>query len=336
MRNLKDDIWQIDIRMGRKARFHKNIRAKSKLDAVLVEQEYRKQLGRQIGDAYSINAIAEKYLEYVQNHQSPHTYKDKFRMLNVAILPFFGGIMPDYVTPTLLSDFEKKRIQQIGLKKREINLEKLCLQSMIKWAVGQGMCNNPLPRSKPLPYKRPHPEYLNREELMAIINNLGLKHRALFMCLYHAGLRSSEARNLQWKDVHFRPDFIKIMNGKGDKPRIVPMARELSNVMLELKCNDHMGGHCFPSRVSQRNGKETDGVLTDIRKPLQLAMKKAGIEKRITPHMFRHSFATHLLEAGSDLRAIQEALGHEDIATTQIYTKVTFNHLSNAINKAFK
>lgn len=335
MRNLRSDIWQICISLPKRERFYKNIRAKSKLEAVLVEQEYRKQLGRQIGDAYSVNQIAEKYLEYVKNHQSPLTYRDKFRMLNVAILPFFGAMMPDYITPVLLSDFEKKRIEQIGLKKREINLEKLCLAAMIKWAVDQGMCNNPLPKSKPLPYKRPQPEYLNKNELMTIIDNLGLKHRALFMCLYHTGLRSAEARNLQWKDVHFNPDFIKVVSGKGDKPRIVPMSAELSTVMKELKTVAQRD-YCFPSRVSRRNGIETNGILTDIRKPLQLAMKKAGIEKRITPHMFRHSFATHLLEAGSDLRAIQEALGHEDIATTQIYTKVTFNHLTNAINKAFK
>jgi hypothetical protein len=95
VRNLRDDIWQIDISLPKRQRFHKNIRAKSKLEAVLVEQEYRKQLGRQIGDAHSVNSISEKYLEYVKNHQSPLTYRDKFRMLNVAILPFFGGLMPD-------------------------------------------------------------------------------------------------------------------------------------------------------------------------------------------------------------------------------------------------
>lgn len=208
MRHLKDDRWQIDISLPNRERFHKNVRAKSKLEAVLQEQEYRKQLGRQIGDMYSVNAIADKYLEHVQIHQSRLTYRDKFRMINVAILPFFGNMMPDRITPVLLSDFKKKRIEQIGDKKREINLEMLCLTAMIKWAVNQGMCNNPLPKIKPLPYKRPDPEYFTKDELMAILHNMGIKHKALFMCLYLAGLRSAEARNLQWKDVHFNPDFI--------------------------------------------------------------------------------------------------------------------------------
>lgn len=335
MRHIKNDTWEICISLPNRERFFKRVHVKSKLEAILIEQEYRKQLGRQIGDMYSVSAIAEKYLEYVKNHQSPMTYRDKFRMLNVAIIPFFGGMMPDYITPVILSDFEKKRIGQIGMKKREINLEKLCLSSMIKWAVNQNMCNNVLPRSKPLPYKRPDPEYLSREELMSIIDHLGLKHKALFMCLYNAGLRSKEARTLQWKDVHIDHGFIKVMSGKGDKPRVVPMSGQLCEIMAELK-KTAQSGFCFPSRVSQRNGKATSPVLTDIRKPLELAAKKANITKNITPHMFRHGFATHLLESGADLRAIQEALGHADISTTQIYTKITFSHLSESINKAFQ
>ena len=335
MRQLDGDRWQIDISMGRKDRFHKNVRAKSKLEAVLIEQEYRKQLGRQIGDVYSVSAISEKYLEYVQNHQSRLTYRDKFRMINVAILPFFGGMMPDRITPVLLSDFEKKRIDQIGMKKREINIEMLCLKAMIKWATDQGMCNNPLPKTKPLPYKRPDPEYLTRDELQAIIGNMHLKHRALFMCLYMAGLRSAEARNLKWADVHFNPDFIKIVSGKGDKPRVVPMTKPLAEVMKELKNSDHGGGYCFPSRVKNYKGEKYSGVLTDIRAPLKHAMKCAGITRRVTPHMLRHSFATHLLESGADLRSIQKAMGHADISTTSLYMNVVFDQMAKMV-KAFE
>ena len=87
VRNLHDDVWQIDIRIGRKDRFRKNVRASSKLQAVLIEQEYRKQLGREIGDIYSINSIAPEYLEYVKNHQSSKTYKEKFRKPEPEIYP---------------------------------------------------------------------------------------------------------------------------------------------------------------------------------------------------------------------------------------------------------
>lgn len=331
MRNLHDDVWRIDISLPSRERFYKNVHVKSKLEAILIEQEYRKQLGRQIGDMYSVNAIAERYLAHVKSHQSPLTYRDKFRMLNVAILPFFGGMMPDYITPTILTDFENKRIQQIGLKKREINLEKLCLSSMIKYGVEQGMCNNPLPKDKPLKYKRPDPEYINKEELTALLNNMNLKHRALFMCLYLAGLRSAEARNLTWSNVHFNPDFIKVNSGKGDKDRIVPMAKPLAEVMTELQKVTHkvtQGEFCFPSRVR-------GGILTDIRTPLETAIKKAGITRRITPHSLRHSFATHLLESGADLRSIQKAMGHADISTTALYMKVEFDQMAKMV-KAFE
>ncbi|MRS02706.1 hypothetical protein EG832_05710 [bacterium] len=171
VRNLHDDIWQIDIRLGRKDRFRKNIRASSKLQAVLIEQEHRKQLGRSLGDVYSINSIAPQYLEHVMNHQSPRTYKEKFRMLYAQILPFFGHFMPDYVTKLMIEEYKKKRLKEHPGINREINLEILCLNSLVRWAADQAMCNNPLPKSKPLPYRRPVPEYIRKEELMAIIDS---------------------------------------------------------------------------------------------------------------------------------------------------------------------
>ena len=220
------------------------------------------------------------------------------------------------------------------MKKREINLEKLCLQSMIKWAAGQGMCNNPLPKSKPLPYKRPDPEYITKAELTALLDNMDLKHRALFMCLYISGLRSFEARNLKWSDVHFAPDFIKVISGKGNKPRIVPMAKPLAAIMAELQ-KVAQSDYCFPSRVKKVKGIPTNGLLTDLRAPLKTAMKKAKIERRITPHMLRHSFATHLLESGADLRSIQKAMGHADISTTSLYMNVVFGQMEKMV-RAFE
>ena len=328
MRQLKDNTWQIDIRMGREGkRYRENVHAGSKLEAVLIEQDRRRVLKRQIGDMYSINHIAQKYLEYVETHQSPHTYRDKFRMLNAVILPFFGSMLPDYVTPTLIGDFEKKRLTESPGRNREVNLEVLCLRAMMRWAASEGMCNNPLPKRAPLPYRRPDPAYLSNEELEAILGNMGIKHRALFLCLYHAGLRSAEARNLTWDNVHFDPDFLKV-TGKGNKTRVVPMSEKLSALMKELQCGHSCGHFCFPSRVG-------GGVLTDIRAPLKHAMEKAKIARRVTPHMLRHAFATHLLESGADLRGIQKAMGHEDISTTQIYMNVVMGHMANMIKKAF-
>lgn len=332
VRHVKDDTWQIDIRMGRKERFQKRVKAASKLEAVQLEVEFRRMLGRQVGDVYSLNAIAEKYIPWLENHQATHTARNKKRMLFAHLLPFFGRMMPDYLTPILLEDFKKKRIEELkaahpgkeGKGRREINLEILCLQAMIKWAVAMNLCNNTLPKQKPLPYKRPLPMTVSREDIKAILERLSPKHRVLYMCLYLAGMRKTEACALTWDNVHFDPDFI-VVKGKGSRERIVPMHPDLSMAMNNLK-KSATGLICFPSR---RGG----GQLTDIRKPLEKALRDAGMEGRITPHTFRHSFATHLLESGSNLRTIQEALGHQAVSTTQIYTHVALGVLKNDIGR---
>jgi integrase/recombinase XerD len=160
---------------------------------------------------------------------------------------------------------------------------------------------------------------------------LSPKHKALYMCLYMAGLRKSEACGLRWEDVHFNPDFL-LVRGKGDKQRLVPMHPSLSEVMSALKVSTR-GSICFPSRVSVRAGKQTTGILTDIRKPLEKAMVTAGITSTITPHAFRHSFATHLMDTGANLRSIQTSLGHANVQTTQIYTHVSFGLLQKDIGR---
>ena len=135
-------------------------------------------------------------------------------------------------------------------------------------------------------------------------------------------------------DIHFDPDYIRA-TGKGGKTRLVTMSDLLTGYMREY-LKDHPDGLCFVSRVKKRKGIFMTGLITDIRSPLKTAMAKAGITRRITPHMLRHSFATHMLESKADLRAIQEAMGHEDIGTTQIYTKVTPEHMENAIKRCWK
>lgn len=352
VRWVKDDIYQIDIRMGKKARFQKRIRASSKLEAAQEELEYRRMLGRQAGDIYSLNAIAEKYIPWMDDNQSPHTARDKKRMLFAHILPFFGRMLPDYITPILIELYKSKRLKEINPEntgeaerkriadkppikgRREVNLEILCLQAMIKWAVGMGMCNNPLPKLKPLPYKRPLPKTISRQDINAVLEQLSPKHKALYMCLYFSGLRKAEACGLTWDKVHFDPDYL-LIKGKGDRERIVPMHPTLAAALRDLKEDSERrkspgsgsdpAGICFPSR---RGG----GILTDIRKPLEKAMQAAGIDSRITPHMFRHSFATHLLEGGANLRTIQDALGHKEVSTTQIYTHVSLGVLQKDIN----
>jgi integrase/recombinase XerD len=187
------------------------------------------------------------------------------------------------------------------------------------------MCNNRLARIKQLRYRRPVSVYNSKEDITAVIGAMSFRHRVLYMCLYLGGLRKEEACGLRKNRVHFDPDFLDVI-GKGGKQRLVPMSPALAMgmriVTKDLKSDDL----CFPSR---RGG----GILTDIRWPIKRALKETGLEKKITPHMFRHAFATHLLEAGSDVRSIQTLLGHESIQTTQIYTKVQFPLLQKTVGR---
>jgi integrase/recombinase XerD len=304
------------------------------LQAIAIEKELKRQLGRAGNIIMTVSEIALLYIPWVESHQATSTVKNKKRMLFANILPFFGRMIPDYIEAPIIDQYKKKRLEETkrGKINREINLEILCLKSLITFGSdpGRRYCNEPNGKMKPLPYRRPLPEVLSKEELDTILDNMGPKHRILYYCLYHTGLRSAEARNLRTQDVHFNPDFLRV-KGKGGKTRIVSMSPKLTQMIKNWIESRPVGGLCFPSRVKTKG----TGVLTDIRAPLRHAMQKAGITKRVTPHMLRHSFATHNLDAGVDLRTIQEMLGHESITTTTIYTHVSLVNQQSAINRTF-
>jgi site-specific recombinase XerD len=331
VKKVGDNKWDIYIRISRQRRFRKRVKASSKLEAILIEREIRKELGKTTREVFSVNGIAEKYLEWVEIHQAKSTAIIKKKMLFASILPHFGGFLPDMITRQSIETYKKKRVDAIGRKNRMINLEILCLQAMVKWAKEQGMCNDELPKSKPLPYRRPMPDVLTKEEVNAIINAMPQNRRALFLCLYNAGLRKDEATRLRVKDVNLESGYMRV-HGKGNKERYVYLSDRLKEAMtvhlgsLGVISSDAL---IFPSR-------KTGLAIVDIRKPLETAMKKAGINKRVTPHMFRHAFATHSLDSGGDLSTIQNALGHQSISTTQIYLHASLARQKAMIEKTFK
>lgn len=186
----------------------------------------------------------------------------------------------------------------------------MCLSRLIKWGSEQGYCSPP-ERIEKLPYKRGIPSILSRPDLNKLFRAMQPKHRALFTVMYMCGLRMNEAVRLRKQDIQGTDIVVR---GKGGKVRRIPLNKVAAKVLKPfLKGKTDL---LFPSM-------KTGGVLTDIRKPIATAKLKAGISGRITPHMLRHSFATHLLDAGADLRTIQELLGHADISTTTIYTRVS-------------
>ena len=159
------------------------------------------------------------------------------------------------------------------------------------------------------------PMVLSKEEINKMIeatNNM--KHKLVIMFLYYAGLRLDEARNIKWQDIDFDREIIHLKTAKGDKERVVFLHKKLIEI-LKMYGTKKEG----PVFVSQRNGKYNKRTIQQIIKSVS---KRVGIKKNVTPHTLRHSFATHLLEGGADIRYIQQLLGHKDLKTTQIYTHV--------------
>ena len=177
-----------------------------------------------------------------------------------------------------------------------------------------------LPRPKP---ERTLPTVLSAAEIRALLDaTSNPKHRAMLMLLYSAGLRLAELLRLRVSDVHFTRGLIHVRRGKGRKDRYTLLA-DTGAAMLR----DYI--RCFAPRDVLFPGARPDRAMSAraVQKVITTSARRAGLVRRVTPHTLRHSFATHLLEAGTDLRYIQELLGHRSPATTQIYTHVSQREL---------
>ncbi|MEE9350384.1 MAG: site-specific tyrosine recombinase XerD [Flavobacteriaceae bacterium] len=184
------------------------------------------------------------------------------------------------------------------------------------------------------------PDTISTEEIDLIISQIDLSHpqgernRALLEILYSCGLRVTELITLQLSDLFFEEGFIRVI-GKGDKQRFVPIneyTQKIITIYINLVRTHENPKKGFEDTIflNRRGRQLTRNMIFIIIKDLTL---KAGIEKNISPHTFRHSFATHLLENGADLRAIQQMLGHESITTTEIYMHVDRTFLKGVMEK---
>ncbi|MCH2225225.1 MAG: site-specific tyrosine recombinase XerD [Crocinitomicaceae bacterium] len=182
------------------------------------------------------------------------------------------------------------------------------------------------------------PEVLTIEEIDKLIESIDLstneghRNKAILETLYSCGLRVSELVNLQFENIFFKEGFIRV-TGKGNKQRLVPISPSVEkeiNIYTKFTRNHQTIKSGYESYVflNRRGAKLTRVMIFTIIKKLADSI---GLPKNISPHTFRHSFATHLLEGGANLRAIQEMLGHESITTTEIYTHLDQSFLKEAI-----
>jgi integrase/recombinase XerD len=182
------------------------------------------------------------------------------------------------------------------------------------------------------------PDTLSLDEINLIISMIDLskpegeRNKAILEVLYGCGLRVSELVNLKISNLHFDEGFINVV-GKGNKERLVPIGKVAmkqiniyrNNIRNHLEIRKGNDDNLF---LNRRGAKLSRIMVFNITKDL---VEKAGIHKNVSPHTFRHSFATHLVEGGADLRAVQEMLGHESITTTEIYTHLDREYLRSTI-----
>lgn len=209
------------------------------------------------------------------------------------------------------------------------------LKSFYRYLIQEKICEeNPTELISSPSIGRHLPEVLSFEEIMSIISSIDLsqpfghRNKAIIEVMYGCGLRVSEVISLNISDIFEKDEFIKVF-GKGDKERLVPISRKtLKELMLYVK-GERLHQDIKPKFsdkvfISRRGTSLTRQSVFLLVKGLA---EKAGIHKEISPHTFRHSFATHLIEGGADLRAVQQMLGHSNICTTEIYTHISDEYL---------
>lgn len=182
------------------------------------------------------------------------------------------------------------------------------------------------------------PETLSLEDINRLIDGIdlstpeGVRNKAMLETLYSCGLRVSELVNLKLSNLFLKEGFIKVI-GKGDKERLAPIGsvaiKHITIYREEVRCHIPVKKDQEDFLFLNRRGSKLTRVM--VFTIIKRLAKKTGLKKHISPHTFRHSFATHLIEGGADLRAVQEMLGHESITTTEIYTHLDREYLRDAI-----
>ena len=242
-----------------------------------------------------------------------------------------------------LNDLEKfvKWISELGMTPSSQARIISGLKSFYKYCLQEQIVNrDPTALLEAPKLKKSLPDVLSFDEIENIIAQIdvstpeGARNKAIIETLYSCGLRVTELVNLKLSCLYFDVGFIRII-GKGDKERLVPVGNSAIKFINLYKNNIRVHTPVKPGNEDvlflNRRGRKLSRVM--IFMIIKMLAKQAGVSKNISPHTFRHSFATHLVEGGADLRAVQEMLGHESITTTEIYTHLNKEYLRETLHR---
>lgn len=245
--------------------------------------------------------------------------------------------------------YARKRAGQITRRNtpvtnRTINKELTYVASYLKWCRRDKNFDTPPFHFDRLKHNRPRPIVLSPDEVVRLVNAAEPFYRAFFLCLYTLGFRLSEAQYLKWSDIDDENKTVKTVQ-KGGTEKLEPLNAWLNAALKDLKkeqAKKPVKSKKKIKRVAHTNTEgyvffrpETGRPVMDVRRALERAAKKAGIIKRVTPHLLRHSIATHMLSRGENLRTIQHMLGHAQLSTVTFYTHVVTDNIREATEGMF-
>lgn len=272
----------------------------------------------------------------IEKNYSPHTIAN----YKIDLVEFSEFLKTSGNEDIVAIDYLKLRrflgvLSEKGLNKRSVSRKISTLKSFFKFALKEEIIkNNPAVSFIYPRLDKPLPKFLTENEVLKILSLpqgddlMSLRDKAILEFLYSTGARVSELVSLKFSDIDLIAGIVKVL-GKGRKERLLPLGEP---AVISIKNYLDLRGDKNQSIFVNKRGK----TLTDrgVRLIVDKYMQKAAMTLKVSPHTFRHSFATHLLNRGADLRSVQELLGHSSIATTQVYTHLTIETLKNVYDRA--
>ncbi|MEK7232637.1 MAG: site-specific tyrosine recombinase/integron integrase [Elusimicrobiota bacterium] len=274
----------------------------------------------------------ERFLTHLRatRNYSPHTLRAYGKDLSAFVVKYPdlepGGIVRVHVR-AFLADLQKEG----GLARASILRRMAALRSFIKFLRSSGLLKGNPVFGVPLPKRgRPLPKFLTENEMTELFSaphnydpNQYARDRSLIELIYSSGLRRSEVASLNVGDVDYMAGTVRVF-GKGAKERIVPVGNDALQCLRDYLKRRNGPEDSAPMFLNSRGERLSDGGIVYL---LGRWIKRSSLKKKITPHVLRHSFATHLMNHGCDIRTVQEMLGHVSLQTTQIYTHVSLDRM---------
>lgn len=304
------------------------------IDTLRVVIKKKKVKRETLPSAATVDDLFPKYLEWYAEHRSPTTVTSLRVIYKAHISRILGNEQVTLIDTDHFDLYQTTRSGEVvpltkrPVKNRTINKELDHFSGFLKWCRRHKKINIPRVYYEKLSAPRPKPEILSIGEVSKILKAADPFYYALILCLYTLGLRFSEANALTPRHIDLESRTVKVTQ-KGGEEKVLPVDDLLIKALKALKVTDP-DAYYFLNKDTVTPEDPRGRPVMDIRKALDRFCVKAEIDRKVRPHMFRHSWATHMLAGNINLRLIQKYLGHAAVTTTEIYTHVMMDNLRDA------